>query len=138
MPRQSYRPILYVASAAALCCLLAAPPAHALGQDVVALEILHDGEVIAAAAAPINEPVTVQLELNGPVLAFYPESASLRGDAVHLAVYQVDDLRQVNSKEWIEDVDVDRSATAALEKTSSRLALPGLAVRLTKVELTSR
>lgn len=128
------RPLARIAATAAVCCLLGLCVTPAWGaQELISLEILHDGKVIAVTKTPVAEPVTLQFELDGPVLAIYPETVALTGDAVRLAVYRVDDLRRIGNKSWIESVDVGRSGAVALERASDQLPAAELAVRLVGV-----
>lgn len=120
------------------CALLLLPaPAGAADQDLITIDILVDGDYVGWATTPIYEPITLQMDPRSPVLGIYPEYVDLRGEHVTLAIYEVDDLRDVRSRNLIESIDVNKTDAVALDGAAG-LVNRTVELRLRSVVLATR
>jgi hypothetical protein len=111
------------------------------GQNAVSLELTKDGAPFAKVLILEHEMGAVNFGEGKGTLGLSADSISLRGDAVQIGVYQLEDYHDASTKagKWIEDVDLVKGAAAsATAKAGLRAGEPSFQIRLLAVKLVDR
>lgn len=110
--------------------------------DAVTLELIHNDGTIARVLIREGEMGSVRLAPGAPTLGIEPESISLRGDAVRLALYELDRGRgdaAIDGKRWIEDLElVQGEAIGVPAATQALLGSAELQLRLHSTRFAKR
>ncbi|MEM7050235.1 MAG: hypothetical protein AAF604_11285 [Acidobacteriota bacterium] len=108
--------------------------------DEVTLEVVIDGDMVGYVTVDEERMGSAYIHGTEGAVGFKPENISLRGDAIRLALYSLDDPRDANRVpgKWIEDLELAKGDAALMPPKLSEKMGPRLTFRLVDVKLANR